>query len=123
MENRRNILMLIPELGYGGAEKSFLRLSNLLSEYHDVNIAVFKRHYAKGNYAKSEAELTLPITILDDDEHIGRLSRWKNRWKKLKELKDNSDITISFLTGANMLNASVFSKSKTVVSMRGFKKI
>ena len=35
-QNRRKILMLIPELGYGGAEKSFLRLSKLLSENHDV---------------------------------------------------------------------------------------
>ena len=49
----------------------------------------------------------------------GRFSRWKNRWKKLRILKKDSDITISFLTGANMLNVSVSSKSKTIISMRG----
>ena len=119
MEKRRKILMLIPELGYGGAEKSFLRLSNLLSKYHDVQIAVFKRHYAQGDYAQSDDELTLPLTILDDKEYTGRFKRWKNRWKNLNRLKKESDITISFLTGANILNASVFSKGKTIVSMRG----
>jgi len=116
---RRKILMLIPELGYGGAEKSFLRLSHLLSTYHDIKIVVFQRHYAKGNYAQSEYNLTIPITILDDKRSIGRFHRWKNRWKKLRSLKKDSDVTISFLTGANILNASVFTKSKTVVSMRG----
>ena len=116
---RRKILMLIPELGYGGAEKSFLRLSHFLSKYHDVQIAVFQQHYAKGNYAQSKYNLTVPITILDNKKNIGRFQRWKNRWKNLRLLKKNSDITISFLTGANILNASVFGKSKTVVSMRG----
>jgi len=119
MKIRRKILMLIPELGYGGAEKSFLRLTHLLSEHHDVQIVVFQRHYAKGNYAQSEENLTLPITILDDQEERGRFSRWKNRWKNFSRLKKESDICISFLTGANILNASVFGKSKTVVSMRG----
>ena len=119
IQNRYKILMLIPELGYGGAEKSFLRLGNFLSAYHNVQIAVFKRYYAKGDYTQSDDELTLPLTILDNEEHIGRFSRWKNRWKKLRELKKESDVTISFLTGANILNASIHSKCKTVVSMRG----
>jgi glycosyltransferase involved in cell wall biosynthesis len=119
IENRRKILMLIPELGYGGAEKSFLRLSHLLSKYHDVQIAVFQQHYAKGNYAQSDYSLTVTITILDNKKNIGRFHRWKNRWKNLKALKKDSDITISFLTGANILNASISTQSKTIVSMRG----
>lgn len=117
--NRRKILMFIPELGYGGAEKSFIRLAKFLSNYHDVQIAVFKRHYAKGDYAQIDDELTLPVTILDDKEYTGRFRRWKNRWENLRKLKKDSDITISFLTGANILNTSVFGKSKTIVSMRG----
>ena len=120
VKKRRKILMLIPELGYGGAEKSFLRLSHLLSEHHEVRIAVFKRHYAKGGYSTSADEaLALPVVIMDDEEHSGRLRRWMNRWKKLRVLKRDSDITISFLTGANILNVIVFGKDKTVVSMRG----
>ncbi len=120
VKKRYKILMLIPELGYGGAEKSFLRLSDLLAERHDVRIAVFKRHYAKGNYSVSDDEvLALPIVVMDDEEHSGRLRRWMSRWRKLRALKQESDITISFLTGANILNVAVFGKSKTVVSMRG----
>ena len=67
---RRRILMLIPELGFGGAEKSFLRLARLLSEYHDVSLAVFKRHYASGDYSKEEKDIGLPLTVLDSDKSL-----------------------------------------------------
>ena len=70
---RRRILMLIPELGFGGAEKSFLRLARLLSEYHDVSLAVFKRHYASGNYSKEEEDISLSLTVLDSDNSSGQI--------------------------------------------------
>jgi len=110
--------MLIPELGFGGAEKSFIRLSKLLSEYHDVSLVVFKRHYATGDYSKNDEEISLPLTILDSDADLCRFKRWLNRWNKLRALKKKSDITISFLTGANMLNV-ITGGGRRVISMRG----
>jgi len=118
-KHTKKILMLIPELGYGGAEKSFIRLSQLLSEYYDVTIVVFTKHYAKGNYAEENIEINIPLEILDNQENLTRIKRWKKRWGTFKKLKDKHDLCISFLTGANILNASVKSKCKTVVSMRG----
>lgn len=118
-QNRLKILMLIPELGYGGAEKSFIRLSKLLSQYHDVTIVVFQRYYAKAGYSSDSDEINVPIIVLDENEKVGKIKRWWRRWKHLLELKNKNDITISFLTGANILNTSIFSISKTVISLRG----
>lgn len=116
---RRRILMLIPELGFGGAEKSFLRLARFLSEYHDVSLAVFKRHYERGNYSKEEEDIDLPLVVLDSDNSSWRLGRWINRWTRLMALKRDSDVTISFLTGANILNVFTGGQGGKVVSMRG----
>lgn len=116
---RYKVLMLIPELGYGGAEKSFIRLSKLLSTEHDITIAVFKRHYAKPGYSLASDDVDAPIIVLDQNEDAGKLGRWWNRWNTLRKLKKDNDITISFLTGANILNVSIIGGGKTVVSLRG----
>jgi len=116
---RRRILMVIPELGFGGAEKSFLHLAQLLSEFHDVSLVVFKRHYAKGNYSKKEEDISLPLIVLDSGVDSGRLGRWHNRLSKLRALKNDADLTISFLTGANILNVVSGGQGSKVVSMRG----
>lgn len=118
LKNSKNILMLIPELGYGGAEKSIIKLSHLLSEFHNVKMVVFKRNYNRGNYTQSTDEIRVPVIELDKKEK-GKLGRWFNRWIELRRLKKDGDITISFLTGANMLNVATFTRSKSVVSMRG----
>ena len=116
---RRRILMVIPELGYGGAERSFLSLARLLSEYHDVSIAVFKRHYANGKYAQEKCEVGFPLTVLDADVAINKFGRWMRRLRGLQVLKAEADVTISFLTGANILNVATGGKSRKIVSMRG----
>lgn len=119
---RQRVLMLIPELGFGGAEKSFLRLYKLLAEHHEVSIVVFKRHYAKGGYTHAVLDIATTLTILDDEKPLGRIARWTARWRKLRSLKRDHDITISFLTGANMLNVVTGGPGHTVISMRGSRK-
>lgn len=119
MYTRYKILMLIPELGYGGAERSFMRLSQLLSQYHDVTLVVFRRDSVNLSHSKAYDDVRLPLEVLDDNQIHNKLFRWMKRWCKLRELKKKSDITISFLTGASLLNVMTFSKSRTIVSLRG----
>lgn len=116
---RRRILMLIPELGYGGAEQSFVRLYRLLAERHNVTIAVFRRHYAKGAYTQSDDQIDMPVRVLDDTAILSRPERWIKRWLAVRKLKQNCDVTISFLTGANMLNAVTGGSGHKIISMRG----
>ena len=120
---RRKILMLAPELGYGGAETYFVRLSTLLSQHHDVTIALFSRNYRVGQYSAAGLEPQCPVLLIDDAEvATSRPVRWINRWRKVKQLKCESDLAISFLSGPNLLNAITWNSSKTVVTMLGSRK-
>lgn len=121
---RRKLLMLMPELGYGGAESSFVRLSHLLSRHHDVTIALFARDYGtSGGYVNAGLTPEAPIVLLDGDEPASsRVRRWLGRGLKLRALKRDCDVTISFLSGTNLLNAVTFSGGATVVSERGSKR-
>lgn len=118
------ILMLIPELGYGGAEGAFLRLARELSRWHRVEIAVFRPEYGEARYARATIETELPITVLDEEGRRGRTARWARRFSKLRKLKRDlrADVTISFLSGANVLNVVARAADRTVVSVRGSRK-
>jgi glycosyltransferase involved in cell wall biosynthesis len=111
--------MLISELGYGGAERSFLTLASMLTAHHDVSIAVFVRNYCGDSYTATEEDVPVPVIILDDGRDLGRARRWAERWRKLRELKRRADVTISFLTGPNLLNVATGGVGGTIASMRG----
>ena len=57
--------MLTTQLGYGGAETSFIRLANFLAQSMDVTVALFSRDYAKGAYASGHEPLQANIVLLD----------------------------------------------------------
>lgn len=124
-----NILFLIPELGYGGAETSLLRLAGVLKKRHSLTIAVFQYCYRDPSYASQvQLDLGLPVIQLDRDSVIGPslfpayLARWIRRALGLRKLKKEYDICISFLGGANLLNAMVRTGKPCVLSERGSKR-
>ena len=122
MRNRKKILMLIPELGYGGAEKSLVRVAKHLSGRHEVKVVVFQRQYARGGYAAIDENHPFQIVELDRVAEPGMMKRWARRWRLLRSLKSDSAVTISFLTGANILNVLSGGPTRNVVSMQGSRK-
>jgi glycosyltransferase involved in cell wall biosynthesis len=117
---RRRIVMLTTQLGYGGAEAAFIRLANSLSAHADITVALFTPDYGTGAYAKGHVPLTMPITLLDDEAHEpSRLRRWKKRRQRLRALKQNHDICISFLSGPNALNVLTGGKAASIVTLHG----
>ena len=118
---RRRVVMLAPQIGYGGAEKSFVRVANYLAHHHDVTIALFSRGYGTHSYSEAAENPECPIILLGDGES-GRLKRWMQRWSRYRALKTASDISISFLSGPNLLNVLCGTDTPSVVSERGSKR-
>jgi len=118
--------MLIPHLGFGGAEGAFLRLARHLATEADVTIAVMDQPYGEP-YNSSTAWTDLPVLRLDDGIAaggglIGKARRWWGMLRRLGTLKQRHDVTISFLSGMNLLNALAGPRARTIVSERGSKR-
>lgn len=116
--SRPRVLMLTTQLGYGGAETSFIRLANFLAESMDVTVALFTATYGTSNYSSSHEPLHTQVTLLDTPG-MGRFGRWWERRQKLRALKKNHDVCISFLSGPNLVNVLAGYNARTVVSLRG----
>lgn len=115
MSPRPKILMITTQLGFGGAETSFIRLANLLAESMEVHVALFTK---TGTYSAGHEPLHASVFLLDEAGR-GRIARWYHRWQKLRLLKRDYDATISFLSGPNLLNALAGKRAGTIVSLRG----
>lgn len=115
------LLMLISELGYGGAEGAFLRLANHLSTKVQVEIAVFAERYENQHYARTGRGTDLPVHVLNPDDRVGKWRRWAIRANRLAAIRSemNADATISFLSGPNLLNVLAAGPGKKLVSIRG----
>jgi glycosyltransferase involved in cell wall biosynthesis len=118
MPERKKLLMLCPQLGYGGAERSFVRLANFLNRHHAVTVALFARTY-DDRYHQQGAEALDPPALLLSGAGGSSLGRWIRRWRSLRRLKRQHDVAISFLPGANLLNALTAGDAPTIVSVRG----
>lgn len=122
-QDRLRILMLIPELGYGGAQGSFLRLARQLARQADVTIAVMGIPDVETRALPEVGWPDLPIVRLDaGSAGRSKAARWWRMLRRLRALKTRSDVTISFLSGMNLLNALVGPAARTIVSERGSKR-
>jgi glycosyltransferase involved in cell wall biosynthesis len=117
------ILMLISQLGWGGAEGAFIRLARELALRHEVAIALFTEvaRYGRSSYSATEPVTDFEIHYLDDFNRPRRLKRWRDRIFRLHKLKRQfgADATISFLTGPNLLNVLTPGPGVAIISIRG----
>lgn len=112
--------MITSQLGYGGSEQRFLQLARFFSLEHEVTIVLFVRHYNTDGYTNANIECELPIITLDDEEQArGRTRRWLRRYRLLKAIQASHDVSVSFLSGPNLLN--VLTGSAPIISERGSK--
>lgn len=123
---RIRVLMVTATLGYGGAESAFVRLANFLSRHVDVTIALMAQDYGSTVYSNQQSSTAHPVVLLDDfgvasAGLLAKLMRWSRMWARLRNLKSEHDVTISFLSGPNLLNAFAGTAHATIVSERGSK--
>ncbi len=116
-KRRLRILMLIPHLGVGGAQGAFLRLAEYLSDRSDVTIVLMDSAECE------DGASGLPVVSLAEPKAArGKLRRWWGMLRRLRAIKQEHDVAISFLSGVNLLNALAGPPAKTLVSERGSKR-
>ncbi len=120
------VLLLTATLGYGGAEADLIRLARYLASRVPVTIAVMARDYGSGDYSSAQTDVDLPVVVLGDTRYklppiLAKGLRWWSMLRRLRGLKRRHDVTISFLSGPNLLNALAGRRFPSIVSERGSK--
>jgi glycosyltransferase involved in cell wall biosynthesis len=120
---KKNVVLLIPQLRHGGAERVVSRLSFLLNEDFNLKIVVFDKSIVTYEIGCDLNSLEVPSSV--DNNLILKVINVFKRTLKYKRYKseNNIDITYSFGDTANIIN--IFSKGKDIkiVSIRGYKRV
>lgn len=120
------VLLFTATLGYGGSESDLLRLARFLAKRWPVTIALMARDYGSADYSSAQTDTDLNVVVLGDTGQkdpslIAKAMRWWKMLCGLRELKRRHDVTISFLSGPNLLNALAGRRFPSIVSERGSK--
>ncbi len=116
---RLRLLLLITNLGHGGAERVFHDHALALSVVHEVEEAVFDAQQGERVYST-----TLPLHSLRSSTwltKIGPLGRLLSRAVTLRRLvaERGFDVVVSHMDGANWVNVLSFSAAKKVLVVHG----
>lgn len=112
----KKVMLIIPTLTGGGAEKTIGNLSHTLKEKYEIYVVVF-------NLENKTYDCSGKIISLDSGyggNILKKVLRNIYRMYKIKKLKKNLkiDISISFLDTPNILNVITKTKDKIIVSIR-----
>lgn len=115
---KKKVLLLIPSLEFGGAQRSLTQLSLLLSEYQDVFLVVFNLDSGISfNYGGKIISLNIP----GGKNFLSKMYYFLCRCYKVRKLKEKHgiDASISYMDGANLVNILSRGKEKVIISVRG----
>ncbi len=119
--SKKKILLIIPEMSMGGAQRSLSKLSLELSRQHQVYLVVFNTHH-KIEYTHG-GEL-LSLDVVPGAGILGKLVAFAQRIIRLRKLKIelSIEVAISFLEGADYVNILSRLKENVIISIRGSKR-
>ncbi|HEY0653550.1 MAG TPA: glycosyltransferase [Chryseosolibacter sp.] len=120
MEHRKVVLMLIPNLNFGGAQRVFYNLSVELTRHYHVVECVF--NLDAGHVFKSGNEV-LSLDVPAGKTFPSKFYNFLLRCRRLKKIKHalKPDICISHLEGADLVNILSGGAGKTVTWVHGSK--
>ncbi|WP_277476816.1 glycosyltransferase [Catalinimonas alkaloidigena] len=115
---KRNILLVIPNLGFGGAQRDFSKLSIELAKKYCIYVCVFNKI---GGVDFPLGGKLIDMSVSGGGSVFKKLLNFIKRVKKLKAIKQayEIDATISYLEGANYVNVLSKSNDKIIISIRG----
>jgi glycosyltransferase involved in cell wall biosynthesis len=118
---KKKILLIIPNLGFGGAQRVFYDLSNCLSSNFEVFECVF--NFDDGHAYPSTNKI-FSLDVPGGNTSAQKAWYFFKRILRLKKLKKKLqvDYAISHLEGADYINILSVSKEKVIVCIHGSKK-
>lgn len=117
---KKKLLMVIPNLGLGGAQRAFHDHGVALREYYEVTEAVFdldlENLYPSGNPMES-------LGVAGGGGAVTKLRNFFRRVARLRRLKQQlqTDVCISHLEGADYVNLLSKGREKVVLLIQGSK--
>lgn len=112
--------MLIPNLEYGGAQLSFIKLCRELAVNNNVFVVAF--------YLPDTPDYEVPGELIDLQipgaaSPIAKISNYFKRKRKIRAIKREKkiDIAVSFMEGASYMNSATKGSERVIVSVRGAK--
>jgi glycosyltransferase involved in cell wall biosynthesis len=122
-KTNKNVVLLIPQMRHGGAERVVSRLSFLLNKDYNIKIVVFDDSVI--TYETGCKVVSLNVPPIKGKKFLSRINNVIKRlylYRKFKR-ENNIDITYSFGDTANLINILSFGADKKIISIRGFKRI
>lgn len=118
--DRKVILLVIPNLNFGGAQRVFYNLSIELSKKYKVVECVF--NFDAGHAFKTGNEV-LSLEVKAGKGLFGKIYNFHLRCKRLREIKKKvkADICISHLEGADYVNILSRESEKIICCIHGSK--
>ncbi|NBW35242.1 MAG: glycosyltransferase [Cytophagia bacterium] len=118
---KKVVLMIIPNLNFGGAQRVFYNFSLELSKHYRVVECVF--NFDTGHVFKSGNEV-LSLDVPAGVTVFGKLWNFILRCKRLNEIKRklNPDVCISHLEGADFVNVLSGGNCLTIAWIHGSKR-
>src|SRR6187549_4201625 len=119
--SKKKILLIIPELTMGGAQRSISKLSIEFARHHTVWLVIFNKvdglAYAHGGELVS-------LDVVPSGGIPNKIKSFIQRVRRLRKLKKDLgiDVSISFLEGADYINILSKANDKIILSIRGSKR-
>ncbi len=119
--NQKKILLIIPEMMMGGAQRSISKLSLEFSKHHIVYLVVFN---TVDGVAYSHGGELISLDVMPTGGIFNKIKSFAQRVNRLRKLKKDLDVdvSISFLEGADYINILSRLREKIILSIRGSKR-
>jgi glycosyltransferase involved in cell wall biosynthesis len=120
MDKRKKVLMLIPNLDFGGAQRVFYDLSVFLSKRYDICESVFNFDYG---HAYPTQNKVVSLNVPGGESTVAKLINFIRRCRGYRGLKnkEKADVSISHMEGANYVNVLSGGYSRNIVVEHGSK--
>jgi glycosyltransferase involved in cell wall biosynthesis len=121
MESVTRVMIVTPDFGFGGAEKSVAVISHILAPHCRLHVVVFNNH-TRQYY--DVAGTVHSLQVKGGGNWFAKIFHFVQRIIRLKQLKKQLeiDVSLSFLEGADYVNILSRVHDKVIINIRGSKK-